>query len=117
MFDIPASGIPRRGELEPFPNSRSPKPVRWPENGKKTSPRGIDPQEKAAALRRSNERARLNTFRIAFGEFDKAHLSQLRTGKAVMNVIAHRVMPTLGDMPLRSITRADANDLLRVLDK
>jgi integrase len=84
--------------------------------------KGIDPKDKAEAVRhnaeaarREADRRRANTFRTAFEAYAKEHLAALRTGAIVAGVIEKHVMPVLGDRPLAEITRADANELLRAI--
>jgi integrase len=79
--------------------------------------KGIDPRAKAEAAQRAAVAARANTFKAAFADFAKEHLSQLRTGHVVEGVIAKHVLRVFGDRPLGEITRADGNDLLRRISK
>jgi integrase len=82
--------------------------------------RGVDPRDKAEAVRRDAEAAKrvaereqANTFRAAFGAFNQEHLSTLRTGVVVAGVFEKHVMPVFGDRLLAEITRAEGNELLR----
>ena len=86
--------------------------------------RGVDPKDKAEAVRRDaeaakreGERQRANTFRSAFDAFAEEHLATLRSGAVVKGVIEKHVLPVLGGRPLAEITRADGNDLLRAIAK
>ena len=109
------------GDYPSMPLARAREIAReWKEDIKK----GIDPKDKAEAVRhdaetarREVERRKANTFGRAFEAYSEEYLSTLRTGRVVKGVIKKHVLKVFGDRPLGEITRVDGNDLLRQLAK
>lgn len=86
--------------------------------------KGIDPRDKAAAVRRDAatarreaERRQANTFKAAFEAYAEDHLNTLRTGDIIEGVIKKHILPVLGDRPLAEITRFESNELLKEIAK
>lgn len=73
---------------------------------------GVDKKLDKAARRAGDTKVR-----TLIGEFDKRHLSKLKTGKGVRQSLDHNVTPIIGDMDIKDVTRADVVRLLeRIAD-
>lgn len=73
---------------------------------------GIDKKLDNAARRAGDTKVR-----TLIGEFDKRHLSKLKTGKGVRQSLDHNVTPIIGDMDIKDVTRTDVVRLLeRIAD-
>ena len=86
--------------------------------------KGVDPKDKAEAVRRDaeaakkeTERRQANTFKTAFAVYARDHLVTLRTGDIVEGVVKKHILPVLGHRPLEEITRFESNELLKEIAK
>jgi integrase len=76
---------------------------------------GVDPKLKEAEQRRAQARLRADTFGVAFEQFEREHLSRLRTGAAVARAVRLHCFAPWGDKALTQIRRSDARDLIKTI--
>jgi len=72
--------------------------------------KGVDPKTKAAQDAAAERQRQADTFGTAFELFVTHHLSKLRTGKHVEQVMRRCLMPRWENKPITSITRRDVLD-------
>jgi integrase len=74
---------------------------------------GIDPQEKAETERREAERARATTFAAVAELYITSVVATSRRAKQTERLIRRGLIPELGDIPIKQISRAD---ILKILN-
>ena len=80
-----------------------------------TSPNAEKPTAKTAQVKAQLlQRDKIKTL---VAEFDKRHLSQLKSGKAALGYLKRSIVPAWGDLEIQTITKRDVIDLLdRIVD-
>ena len=73
--------------------------------------RGIDPQEAERAAKREALLARRDTFRAVSAAYMAEKGRHLKSGSEYQRKLDRMILPTLGDIPVAGISRADIKDL------
>lgn len=73
---------------------------------------GRDPAEEVRAAKAPKPEKDRDKIKTLIAQFDKRHLSKLRTGKAVRQALENHVMPVWGARDVQTIGRRDLIDLL-----
>lgn len=73
---------------------------------------GRDPAEEVRAAKAPKPQEDRDKVKSLIAQFDKRHLSKLRTGRAVRQALENHVVPVWGERDVQSIGRRDLIDLL-----
>ena len=117
----PGSTSPTRRRIGDYPSMGLAEAREIARQWKRDIKQGIDPQKADEAAKRDAERERANTFAKAWEAYIEERKAdpngRNRTLDVVDGVIRKHIIPKLGSRPLKEITRAETNDVIRKIAK